>query len=174
MTNHLTDNQLNEILDRLADTATLRHVDTCSDCRARLDDLRLMFAMLESLPEVTPPRDLTASILTRLPQRQISPTWKWLFAAQATAALAIVASQASSFALPPEIATYQPPTLDSLLASVIGLISSLKFELPTLNYQVSAVDLQSTTILLFVVSAVVLWLVGNGLLLRGTTSRSRK
>lgn len=178
---HLTDDQLNEILDgSIFDNSMIRHIDTCTDCRARLEDLRSVFVALESLPEVQPPRDLTSSVLAKLPASAwgglaIRPTktWTWLSVAQALGAFAIFAWLASSFTLPPEIASYQPPTLDSLIASGISMLSSFTFAVPTFEFQTTAIDLQSTTILMFVISAIVLWLVGNGLLLR-TPQRNNK
>ena len=170
---HLTDDQLNEFLDNSnLDNSMIRHLDTCSDCQTRLGDLRSVFTALESLTEVQPPRDLTESILTKLSPAwggmafRRTRTWTWHSLAQALGAFAILAWLASSFVLPPEIATYQPPTFDSLLASVIQMLSSFTFEAPTFDLQPSIIDLQSTTILMFIISAVVLWLVGNGLLLR--------
>ena len=185
---HLTDDQFNEILDgTIFDNSITRHLEACADCQTRLDDLRAVFSMLESIPEVQPPRDLTASVMAKLSpawggmphrtRRVIRPTktWTWLSVAQAIGALAIFAWLASSFTLPPEIAAYQPPTFDTLLASILSMLSSISFEidLSSFIFQPSSLDLQSTTILMFIVSAVVLWLVGNGLLLR-TPQRNNK
>lgn len=173
MTNHLNEEQLNGILDGCAEPSAMQHADTCTDCRARLEELRTVFHMLESLPEVRPTRDLTAPILERLTRRGIAPAWKWLFAAQAIGALAVAAYLTSSFTLPAELAAYQPPSLDAMLASVLMSLASVSIEYPTFDFQVSMIDLQSTTILLFVLSAAALGLVGNGLLLCRTTRRSR-
>lgn len=178
---HLTDDQLNEILDdTIFDNSITRHLEACADCQTRLDELRVVFSALESLTEVQPPRDLTSSVMAKLSPawggvifRQ-TRTWTWLSLAQALGAIAILAWLASSFVLPPEIATYQPPTIDSLLASVIQMLSSFTFQAPTFNLQPSIIDLQSTTILMFVISAAILWFVGNGLLLRTPSRGSRK
>ena len=183
MTDHLTDNQLNEILDASPVTSSpvTHHLEDCPDCRARLEDLRVIFLALESLPEVKLPRDLTAAILA-----QIKPawggmafrptTWKWIFAAQTFGALAIAAWLSSSFELPASFLTYQPPTLDSLLASLFAFLSSFSFELPTFDVHLSTFNFQLSTfnLTLLIVSAAALWVVGNGLLLRGTTARSKK
>lgn len=187
MTNHLTDDQLNEYLDAgtHVDRYTRTHLDACVDCRARFDDLRAVFTALESLPEAKLPRDLTASILARLPQKHISPAWRWFFAAQVVGALAIAAWLSSSFELPSTILAYQPPTFDSLLASLFTFLASFSFELPTFDLQLSTInfDLQLSTfnvqlstlnLTFLLVSAAALWLVGNGLLLRAPARRSRK
>jgi len=174
---HLTDDQLNEALDNsLFDNSILGHLDACVECRMKLEDLRSIFAVIDSLPEVKPPRDLTASILARLPQRISPRTWTWLSLAQALGAFAILAWLASSFILPPEIAAYQPPTFDSMLASVLLALSSFPFEIDPSSFifPPSSFDLQSTTILMFIISAAILWLVGNGLLLRAPLRDSRK
>ena len=181
---HLTDEQLNEYLDSppvpgLPSPVAL-HLDTCDECQTRLNDLRAVFTALESLPEVKLSRDLTSSVMAKLRPSwgglPIRParTWTWLSLTQALGALVIFAWLASSFVLPPEIATYQPPTFDSLVVSALQLLSSFTFEAPTLTIQSSTIDLQSTTILTFIVSAAVLWLVGNGLLLRAPLQGSRK
>lgn len=171
MTDHLTDDQLNEILDGRAES---HHLDDCADCRARLEDIRSVFITLKSLPEARLTRDLTASILARLPKRGLSPAWRWAFVAQLVGALIIAATLSSSFEVPTEILTYQPPTFDSLIATVIALLSSVTFELPAFDFQTTIIDLQSTTITMLVISAAALWVIGNGLLLRGTASGSRK
>ena len=179
---HLTDDQLNEVLDgAIFDDSILGHLDACVECQTRLEDLRALFATFESLPEVESP-DLTASVMAKLPARSwgglpIRPTrtWTWLSLAQALGAFAILAWLASSFVLPPEIAAYQPPTVDSLLATVFSIVSSISNNLqtPTFDFQPLTIDLQSTTILTFIISAAVLWLVGNGLLLRAPQRNNR-
>ena len=173
---HLTDEQLNEVLDgAIFDNSILGHLDTCPDCQARLEELHFVFTTLETLPEVAMPRDLTSSVVANFPVKSwgglpIRPTrtWNWLSLAQTLGAFAILAWLASSFVLPPEIATYQPPTFDSLLTSVLSMLSSIStnIQAPTFDFRLLTIDLQSTTILTFIVSAAVLWLVGNGLLLR--------
>ena len=188
MTDHLTDDQLNEILDASPIIPTPRHLDDCPECRARLDDLRAVFLALESLPEAKLPRDLTASVLSQLEPMwgemafRHSPKLNWLFAAQTIAALAIAAWLSSSFELPASFLTYQPPTLDSLLASFFELTSSFSFKLPTFNVQPSMFNFQLSTLnfelstfnlTLLIVSAAALWVVGNAFLLRGATSRRR-
>ena len=202
---HLTDEQLNEYLDAgtqvdmytrtqvhlTPDTSHLtpltRHLDTCPDCQTRLEELRSLFTAIESLPEVASP-DLTSFVMAKLPApswggmvSRRTRTWTWLSAAQALGALAILAWLASSFVLPPEIATYQPPTIDSLLVSMVSSLTAFTLDLSTFNEQISSfifhpssLDLQSTTILTFVISAAILWLVGNGLLLRTPARDSRK
>ncbi|MBI3177658.1 MAG: hypothetical protein HYZ35_06680, partial [Chloroflexi bacterium] len=145
MNEHLTDAQLNEFLDGLADASTRRHARTCTECRARLENLRVVFKALESLPDARLPQDLTASILARLPNRRLSAAWTWVFAAQLIGTLIIAASLASSFELPSSILAYQPPTFEALLASLFTFLSSFSFELPTFDFQFSTVNLQLST-----------------------------
>ena len=170
MTNHLTDTQLNEILDGRAESP---HLETCEDCRARLDNLRVVFSALESLPDAKLTRDLTASILARLPQRRVSPAWRWAFIAQSLSGLALLVWLSANVELPAQVIAYHPPTLDSLLASFFAFTSSLSFELPTFDFQLSTFNFQPETVTLLAVSAGLLWLVGNGLLLRAPARRSR-
>ncbi|MEW5940541.1 MAG: hypothetical protein AB1750_12805 [Chloroflexota bacterium] len=207
--NHLTDEQLNELLDVHRYTGTqvhrdtskraplvphppspdtrpsspvTRHLDTCPDCRARLEELRAVFTALASLPEVQLSRDLAPSILAQIPASwgwmASRPTraQKWIFAAQSLAALGIFAWLATSFILPPEITNYQLPTFDSLLASILLVLSSFSFEVDPSSFifQPSSFDLESSLVVTFIVSAFLLWLVGNRLLLGAPIRESRK
>jgi len=71
---HISDNQLNEYLDRSLPEEFRRdvnaHLDTCESCQARLDELQFVFNRLSDLPEIGIYRDLTPGILTRLHQKQ--------------------------------------------------------------------------------------------------------
>ena len=76
--NHLSDSQLNEYLDgSLTEEARLAagtHLESCADCRARLDELQFVFNCLSTLLEVQISHDLTPGILSQLPQKQ-SRVW---------------------------------------------------------------------------------------------------
>jgi Putative zinc-finger len=91
--NHLSDSQLNEYLDGSLAAETRRavgtHLESCIDCRARLDELQFVFNSLSGLSEVQISHDLTPDILSQLPQKQ-SRVWTPVFAAQVGAALGMV------------------------------------------------------------------------------------
>jgi len=69
--NHLTDFQLNEYFDHALNKSTQHlvqsHLESCSDCRARLEKLTRLYSALDELKDVSVPHDLTALILEQLP-----------------------------------------------------------------------------------------------------------
>lgn len=175
MTDHLTDEQLNEHLDAGAGESSIaRHLDACPACRARLEELRAVFTALESLPDLPLSRDLAPSILARLPAVwsglafRPAAAQKWIITAQALGALAIAAWLSSSLELPTALFAYQPPSLDSILASFFALLSSFDDQLSTFTLPTAVIDLQSTTVLMLAAAAILLGVVGNGILLRAT------
>jgi len=178
--NHLTDDQLNEHLDNsLFDNSALRHLESCDDCRARLEEFKRVFTALDSLPEAPLPRDLSTSILAQLSKEsptRSAPTLRWLSAIQSIGAVAIFVWLASSFTPPPEISNYQLPTIDSIVASVILFLSSISVNLPDSSALLSSstIEIQTTSLIFLIASAAILWLVGNGLLLRAPLRGARK
>jgi hypothetical protein len=85
--NHLTDAQLNEYLDNAVDVHAQAfiqaHLAECADCRDRLASLQTVFQALAALPEETPGRDLTPSVLRALPRSFSDFVWRLAFAVQA-------------------------------------------------------------------------------------------
>ena len=168
---HLTDEQLNEYLDNEStERAQIEaHLSSCEECAARLTSLRALFAKIESLPEL----ELTQSIAARfapgpsLPAQL--PRWLTLTATfQAAAALiAILFAAPMVITLLPAI---QTPSLTDVFAQVqshwgvwLDLLSTFQFpvmpEIPTVNAS-------SLVIILTLAGVSMLWLLGNGLLLR--------
>ena len=171
MTTHLSDEQLNEILDgRL----TAPHLDSCNECQTRLEDLRATFVELESLPEIYPPRNLTTFILSRLPQQKASPALNWVLTVQAASALGVFIWFASLFQVPAQITTYQLPTLESILIGLTTLASSLQFSLPPLPKSTFNLQFSTFNLSLLLLSTAALWIVGNNLLLRASARRPRQ
>ncbi len=171
MTPHLSDEQLNEILDGRLNAP---HLDSCNDCQTRLADLRALFVALESLPEKNSPRNLTASILARLPQTKTSRAWNWVLTLQAASALSIFIWFANLFQIPTEFTAYQLPTFESLLAQLATSISNLQFSLPSLPAIPSNLQLSTFNLSLLLASAAALWIVGNNFLLRTPTQKQRR
>ena len=174
---HLTDEQLNEYLDNASTERALieTHLDSCDECAARLSALQALFADLDSLPEVTLSRDLAARFRPRpsltVPQL---PTWLTLTASlQAAAALValIVAIPFFSSMLPqaemPSFTTWLFE-IQSLWTSWLDALSN--YQLPITQFPNLAtypVELSTLFIALAIVS--ILWIFGNGLLLRNQT-----
>ena len=171
MTPHLSDEQLNEILDG---RITASHLDSCADCQTRLADLRATFVTLESLPEKDSPRNLSASILARLPQLKISRTWNWVLTVQAASALGVFIWFASLFQVPAHIATYQPPSFESFIARLVASVSSLQFSLPSLPDFSASTEFSMLNLSLLFLSAAALWIVGNNILLRAPARRGHQ
>lgn len=79
---HLDDVQLNEYLDGYLPENQIvileKHLDTCLHCAARLNDLKAVFSSLESLPDASLERDLSIAVVsTVLPAWKLPPRWKW-------------------------------------------------------------------------------------------------
>jgi len=171
MTTHLSDEQLNEILDgRL----TAPHLDSCGECQTRLADLRAVFVALESLPETNLPRDLSESILSRLPHQKPSQAWNWLLALQLASTVGVFIWFANLFQVPTEVAAYQLPSFNLLLGWLIASASSLQFSLPSLPESTFNLQLSPFNLTLLLLSTAALWIIGNNLLLRAPTRGPRQ
>lgn len=168
---HLTDDQLNEYLD---DETTERaqieaHLTDCVDCAARLTALAVLFAELDSLPEL----ELSKPIAARfVPQPNLTPQlprWLTLTATLQAAFALIVLLIAAPFVaevLPPIAMPSLTETLLRLQAQWLAwlkLFSTL--ELPALP-QIPTLEVSSLLLTLTLAGVSLLWLVGNGLLLR--------
>ena len=168
---HLTDDQLNEYLDNETTERVVieTHLSSCDDCAARLSALQALFVEIESLPEL----ELTHSIAARfnptpnlIPQL---PRWLTLTATLQVAFAVISIILAAPFAanLLPAIPT--PSVADVALRfqlqwiTMLGNFSSI--QLPTMP-QLPAVEISSIMLTLTLAGVSLLWLVGNGLLLR--------
>ncbi len=172
---HLTEDQLQEYLDRALPASARRlaeaHLRSCGACASRLDELRLVFAGLASLPEARLSRDLAASVLPRLPQKE-PRMWTPVFAAQAGAAFGAVIWLAGE-------AAKGVQKID--LASVLLFLSQFdalpgprltvpdfQFILPTIHpLDLGGAEVSTFNLALLAVSAFALWVAGNATLLRG-------
>jgi len=175
---HLSDELLNEYLDGvLPDRALVEsHLAECADCARRLAALRAVFADLESLPEAALSRDLAAPIALVLGGRMPVPRSLRLAvavqAAVAVVALIFAAPVIQQFAegiLP----TLQAPSFTEGLVQVQELWTTWldmlsQFRMPTIP-EISVSDLPSLVTLSALAGISVLWLVGNGWLLRSRT-----
>ena len=166
---HLTDDQLNEYLDNeTAERAQIElHLDSCDECTARLSTLRDLFAELESLPEVKLSRSLAAPFKpTRNLPAQL-PRWLPLTVIlQAAVALtAFIIAAPFVIQLLPVLETPSLTTLffelQSQWTAWLDMLST--FQMPVMP-EIPVVEISNLLIALTGVS--VLWLLGNGLLLR--------
>ena len=168
---HLTDDQLNEYLDNESSerAAIETHLAACPECAARLSALETLFAELESLPEL----DLTHSLAARFTSQpnliQQPPAWLTLTATLQAAVAIIVLSVAAPFVstLLPALET---PSFTAILLQLpsqwtMFLDTFTNYQLPTLP-PLPPLEISSLTLSLTLATASLLWLVGNGLLLR--------
>ncbi len=180
---HLSDEQLHEYLDQAFAPETraeaVKHLADCVDCTARLSALQALFVTIESLPEAKLSRDLAGPVTRTLGGRVALPRWirltAGLQAALAVIALALAAPILNEY-VSPFIADYQPPSLTEFLVQIqtqwalwVGSVS--EFTLPTIPSL--SLDLSSLALTLAAITAFLLWVVGNGLLLRRMTKSSR-
>lgn len=168
---HLTDDQLNEYLDNeIADRVHLElHLDSCGECAARLTALQTLFAELDSLPEV----ELTRSIASRITLHATSspqlPRWLTLTATlqAAFALIALIVAAPFVMNLLPAI---QTPSFTEIFLQMqsqwLMLFNKFtNFQFPNLP-SLPPLQIPTLTLSLALALASLLWLVGNGLLLR--------
>lgn len=198
MTQHPSDEALNEYLDNALDAPARANVDAhlagCSQCTAQLEMWRALFSELDTLTEEPLARDLSAGVLARLPlvQPRVQPTLTWLFVIQALAAVLVLAlvtpftlSLLTSAAALELSAQAQQAGLD-FLASLntdgqsLGAAIDAGLQQILANVAALSAPLAETSLLgvgVALAAAFVLWVLGNGALLRVTAftgSRSWK
>lgn len=173
--NHLTDETLNEYLDdALTPTARAEaetHLHTCADCAARLEELSLIFDALASLPDLELGRDLSASVVRTVTPRPALPRpVQWAvglqFAAALTTLIAALPVLQSLFVF--NLPAFSLPSLldllthfDEIVLEVQTFFAQLRLPEPGLS-----LNLSSLVVTMTVFSVTLLWVVGNGLLLR--------
>jgi len=184
---HSTDEQLNEYLDNeTSDGAEIeKHLTSCPDCAARLVMLQALFAEMDSLPDAPLSRDLTAMVMQTLqqvhgnaPSRSGAaffgvPRWlKLTIGLQAALAL-IAAVIAAPFAI--EFASSTMPIMQipsageiflKLQAQWIAWLDMLsQLRMPSMP-EPPVVETSSLLLTITLAGVSVLWLAGNGLLLK--------
>jgi hypothetical protein len=176
---HLTDEQLNEYLDHETNEREQieLHLNSCNECSKRFSDLQNLFLELDSLPDLQLTRDLsTRFVSTKLNASitsgqliQSPPRWLTLtvFAQAALALIALIISI-------PVITTYVPQIDSASLITPLFEIQNLwntwldtlsTFQLPTIP-ELPIPILEMSSLLLALAGFFVLWILGNGILLR--------
>ena len=168
---HLTDGQLNEYLDEETTEYALfeLHLASCDACAARLAALRDLFVEIESLPET----ELTQSIAERLvldPMRTSSlPAWLTpavivqIFVAWIAVLLAapFLSGLLPAVEIPSLTGIWLQ--LQSQWATWLGFVSAFQF--PPMP-RVPVPGIPNLILILILAGISLLWLMGNGLLLR--------
>ncbi len=184
MHNHLDETALHEYLDEALDptarTEVEAHLAGCSTCAARLAELQVLFTALEFLPEVSLEHDLTPAVLEAIrPAQTTPPALRWAVVAQLAAAVALL-----FFAWPRVAGQFANLASGQMRVQVIAgfanalrvlfsqwpamLAPATKIGVPSLGVTryVPALQLSPLSWWLLIAAALVLWLAGNGLLLR--------
>jgi hypothetical protein len=175
---HLTDEQLNEYLDEAtAERIQIEsHLSSCDECAARLSSLQQLFAEIESLPELALTKSLAAPFTSTRSLPAGLPRFLTL-TVTLQAAIALVSLILAAPFVMQSLPAMEMPSLDNVfiqvqsqwtawldMLSTLRLSSGQEFQMPTLptfSFELSSLYLMSA---LVVVS--MLWLIGNGLLLR--------
>lgn len=168
---HLDEALLNEYLDQVLEPAARRaadaHLDACDECRARLDDLRMVFYSLSLLGEEPLAHDLTPGILDRLPETSLTLGWKLVLAVQAGLAMGLLGTigQAMLSVVRPMVDAHR------LAGAWIDLAGKVAFSIPSINIRtpdLSAYSLpfSAPVTIILLVTVVILWGLGNARLLR--------
>lgn len=168
---HLTDEQLNEYLDNeIPDRADIEsHLASCADCAARLTVLQSLFAELDSLPDIALSTNLAvrfASTGQLVPQL---PRWLTL-TATLQAALALIALVAAAPFVMNLLPAIETPSFTEIFFRIqsqwLNLFTTItNYQLPNLP-TLPPLQIPTLTLSLALAGASLLWLVGNGLLLR--------
>ena len=184
---HLTEPQLNEYLDQMLDVPTQQkveaHLSDCEGCRAQIAPLEILFSTLDELPEVPLTRDLKVGVLAGLPKTVEIPTlWQQpAFLAQSlltvillTLTMPILNRQFDSLS---SFFTFPVIELTSF-AEIIAKLSPLfrwdfrfSFAFPEISFTTPTlpsipISLDTNIVLLLIISAGMMWGIGNFSLLR--------
>ncbi len=192
---HLDDSTINEYLDSALPASRRAEVDShlaaCPQCAARLNDLRALFASIESLPDLPLEPDLSSSVVAAIqPKRAtiaqptLTPALRLAFAVQAILALIALAA-AIPFAIqaiPTGAASQLTTAFSTELVDIvtdlstqwIATIESLRTFPNPLTTQPPLPALPMVELSLCLAAVTVLWLVGNSVLLRPTSARAER
>ena len=184
ISNHLETERMFAFIDgelpSAEEAAFRQHLAVCPDCQSRLAGVMRLFGDIESLPELPLQRDLSAAVITELSSRQDSiQDLPWWLVLQGAAAAGVLASW---LALQPG----RMPALAGIFDQidlfvwwgrwVMPRLSDLRIALATIPDQLSGWlaiadapqvwnPLSGLPWVLVIAGSILLWLIGNGLLL---------
>jgi len=170
---HLTDEQLNEYLDHETnERAQIElHLATCEECSARLTALQDLFSEIESLPELELSRNVAAHFLPS-PSAKLPRSLTLTVTLQALLTVMTIIVAAPFFMQ--FVSSYTPslsvPSLVDIFMQIQGQWAAWLDALATLSApalpDIPVVNISSLYAMFTVIGVSLLWLVGNGLLLR--------
>ncbi len=188
---HLTDPTLNEYLDNALEARVRAQVEThlrqCDDCRARLESLQSLFAALDALPELELAHDLSAGVLEAVrPPAPAAFTWRLAAGLQTAFALLLIAialplvlqsQPAQIIRLSWQQALSQGQQSLLLLAArgtnLLQTLADLLAQYRSLPTSLPDLPVSPVAIWPLLIATGLLWLLGNGLLLRARVVRER-
>ncbi len=173
--NHLGEEQLNEYLDHESQEREQieLHLSACDECAARLNSLQNLFNELDTLPELKLSHDLAAPVVRRLSLPNQLPTWLTLTVGLQALLAVIVGVTAAPFVIDfasTSLPVLQIPSFSETFfkiqiqwATWLGMFSN--FQMPVMP-QIPAMEISSIVVMFTLAAVSMLWLIGNGLLLR--------
>lgn len=170
LTDHISDVQLNEYLDNESTERVFieSHLSACDECAARYSTLQNLFAELDSLPEMELTRDLAARFTPRSSLPAKLPKFLTLTAILQTA-LAIVASVIAVPFMASLFPVIEMPSFTTIFANLQSQWVFLLDQLSTFHFQPVTFNLpvfEMSSLLFTLAGMSILWILGNGLLLR--------
>lgn len=179
---HLSEEQINQYLDGLLNETERQvikaHLAVCAECRRQVDELQALLTDLEALPDLPLARDLTPSILAKLPPKwgglefRSTSAWTRSLAAQwglvAGFALWLGMQMATLLNLPASLHFGWPAFNLDILPKQFSVSPMPMFQLPTFDFQMPSFffPLSSSHLTLLLALATLLWVMGNAVLLR--------
>ena len=182
---HIPEAQLHAYLDSALDEGERiridAHISACQECHQELENIKALFAEIESMPEIQLEIDL-APIVTAAIKRpyQITTRWKLAISAQTIIALIVLGISWSmmnvEFLLPqiPTISFDLQATVAEINITINSFFNSLVKSITELFQnsgglvEDSSPTISTIYLLPLAISATLLWLVGNRVLLNNT------
>jgi len=168
---HLTDEQINEYLDNESSERVQieSHRASCDECAARLTALQTLFTELDSLPELELTHSIAARFITTPSLTPQLPRWLTL-TASLQAALALIALLVTAPFVANLLPAIKAPSFTDVFVQIrsqwMAWLDRLsQIQTPTLP-EIPVIELSSLVITLTLAGVSMLWVVGNGLLLR--------
>ena len=183
---HLDEGQLHEYLDGCLapnEIVVLKaHLESCPECAMRLGEMQALFSSLESLPDIPLERDISLAVVSALqPKPKLSRRLKWGAIIQAVLALIVLL-----LALPSLLKTWKPIIHDMQLAfnirfsevwinwvadwsAQLAKLQLTWMQLPSVWQSYSILETTEIIIWPIFLTAMLLFIIGNGLILRKVT-----
>ena len=172
---HLTDEQLNEYLDHeVVDPAeTEAHLAVCADCARRLSEMKVLFSEIGSLPELAISPEFSArftSLRSEPAELPRSLTLAMILQAALVVAGVMIAAPfvirfVSSYTPRLSVPSFVDIFLQMQTVWMAWLDTLSTLSLPTIP-EIPVVNVSSLITIFTLIGVSLLWLIGNGLLLR--------